>query len=266
MSGSSFNERAVVLKYLLKEKVINNVIYSLDWFGFSDENVIDSFDFLYIDDSIKNIRIYFNPHFITCALSWNLDFKCVGKKYDIYADSMNFWMNDYKKYFGSIKNYLQNPENIKELKKPKEKINIIESKKIGKKLVDKYVLNIMKNNPQTQFYLLIPTTSRLYYKLKGDVFLKSWQQNIRYVVSECENLQNVRIYGFDDLDYADNIANYKDSRHYNVNMNLMQLKAIANQTHILDSKNIESYLQTMQEKIKNYDISPLITEVNLLKQ
>ena len=71
----------------------------------------------------------------------------------------------------------------------------------------------------------------------------------------------MKIYAFDDLNYADEIANYKDLAHYNVDMNSMQIDAIANGTHILTPENIDEYLQTMENKIKAYDLAPLIQEI-----
>ena len=44
-------------------------------------------------------------------------------------------------------------------------------------------------------------------------------------------------------------------------MNSMQLDAIASGTHILTPQNIESYLATMEAKIKAYDLTPLISEI-----
>lgn len=270
MHGASFNERAVVLDFLLRTKTIKNIIYSLDWFGFTDENEVDSFNFLYKDDSINNIRIYFNTHFITCAIEWSKDSKCVGKQIDIYKQSFGYWANNYAKYFGSVQNYLKNSENIKEFSKKETKINLIESRKLGQRLSKVYILDYVKKYPNTKFYFLIPPVSRLYFVIKGNDFFKAWSDNIRDFVVACKELENVKIYGFDTLSYPDNIANYKDSRHYNADMNLLQLKAIANNTNIIDSKNIESYLKEMEIKIKNYDISPFLNvikdskEINIL--
>ena len=69
-----------------------------------------------------------------------------------------------------------------------------------------------------------------------------------------KDISNIKIYGFDDLDYADNLGNYFDSTHYNDDMNSMQLDAIATQTHIVTSENIDAYLDTMEQKIYEYDI------------
>ena len=59
-----------------------------------------------------------------------------------------------------------------------------------------------------------------------------------------------KIYGFDTLDYADDIASYRDFIHYNVDMNSLHLDSIKQGKHILDSNNIDSYLKVMEDKDK----------------
>lgn len=81
---------------------------------------------------------------------------------------------------------------------------------------------------------------------------------LKWFIKETSQYPNVKIYGFDDLDYVDNIANYKDTSHYNIDMNSMQLDAIKNNTHILTPQNMDSYFNTMEEKIRNYDLKPFI--------
>ena len=81
-----------------------------------------------------------------------------------------------------------------------------------------------------------------------------WSEGFRWLIEESSKFDNLDIYGFDDMNYADNIANYRDSTHYNTDMNKLQLDSIKNKTHILTPQNIESYLDIMQEKIKSYNI------------
>lgn len=84
---------------------------------------------------------------------------------------------------------------------------------------------------------------------------------VKWFVRESAKYENAKIYGFDNLDYADNLDNYTDARHYNVDMNSMHLDAIASQKHILTPQNIDEYFNTLQDKIKNYDIKPFIKDI-----
>lgn len=84
--------------------------------------------------------------------------------------------------------------------------------------------------------------------------------------AEIDKLPNAILYGFDDLDYADHIENYRDLTHYNIDMNLMQLDAIRDETHTLTPHNIEEYLNTMRRKIDEYDPKPIIETIKAALQ
>ena len=81
---------------------------------------------------------------------------------------------------------------------------------------------------------------------------------MKWLIEETSKYPNVKIYGFDDLDYADDLRNYKDEAHYNIDMNSMHLDAIKNNTHILTTQNMDRYFELMEQKIRAYDLEPLI--------
>ena len=89
-------------------------------------------------------------------------------------------------------------------------------------------------------------------------YFYTWVAVLTWLIGELEAYPNTKIYGFDTLDYADNIANYSDLVHYNIDMNSMQLDAIRDNTHRLTSENIEEYLKIMKQKIQEYDVEPLV--------
>lgn len=84
---------------------------------------------------------------------------------------------------------------------------------------------------------------------------------IKWLVAELAPYENAQIYGFDDLDYADEPLNYQDGVHYKPDLNSMQIKAIAANTHRINAQNIDIYLAKMQEKIAAYDLTPLINDI-----
>ena len=111
------------------------------------------------------------------------------------------------------------------------------------------ILKMIRENPQVEFSLIFPPYPRFFYALfplleeayhkgkNGKEIFAETKAILKWLVAEVENLKNAKIYGFDDLDYTDNIANYCDSSHHWFDMNQMQLDAIANGTHILTPKN-----------------------------
>ena len=73
MAGSSFDTRAVILRYLLEHKQPKHIVYSLDDFSLisPSPSKTDSFDYLYDENPYNDIKIYMNNKFLLCALSFS---------------------------------------------------------------------------------------------------------------------------------------------------------------------------------------------------
>ncbi|MWV62160.1 hypothetical protein DCO58_05690 [Helicobacter saguini] len=256
--GGSFKTRAVILEYLFNHKKIDNIIYSIDGFNVADDT--KDFDFLYKNPTLKNLKIYMNPKNIFCAIIWSKSPKCVGEVINIYETPQMKW-SEGNEYFGGLNNFLQKKANIAELKQIKTKIHSemsMESfKKISQDSINNYLFSFIKSHKDTNFYLVIPAFHRTNYLVRGREYFSMWAAVIREFVLECEKFSNVRIYGFDLLSFADNIANYKDVVHHNSQMNSIYIESIAKGEHILNAANIDTYLAKMQEKIQNYDTTEI---------
>lgn len=270
--GFAFNERAIILNYMFKNAKPKNIIYSLDieHLVINHQNDTKNFAFLYDDNELNDLKIYLNTKTISCALRLSTSEDCVGKK-DLENLISLLWIKniEHKARFGGIHKWLENKDNVQIKDTIKELANMsypplynpkpfTDSIQSNQKYLEENLLVFVRQNPRVKFFIVIPTYSRLFYRL-NDEFQPKAKVILKWLVSQ--NLPNMKIYGFDDLDYADDIANYKDLTHYNVDMNSMQLDAIASGTHILTPQNIDSYLATMESKIKNYDITPLIEQI-----
>lgn len=270
LSGSTFALRSVVLDYLFKHKDIKNIIYSLD---IRESNNLDmpkdkNFLALYNDKINSLFGVYLSNHFIICALTFSKKDRCIGKN-DL--DTLINWGIESKNNFGGFekwsKEWLESKNFQNEILKaqdfqPNFNIDITDFKKY----TEKYLLSFIKKHQQTQFYLVVPSYSRLNYRKlsygeyhnKNSELFSNYYAIISWLIKETSKYPNVKIYGFDDLDYANDIRNYKDPVHYNTDMNSMQLDAIKNNTHILTPQNMDEYLKKMEEKIRNYDLTPFI--------
>ena len=276
LAGSHFNERAVILQYIFRQKSVARVIYSLDTAQLHEASMKETanWDFLYDNNEFNDIKIYINQKYILCALQFSSSTKCVGSK-DL--ETLIYWATrvDEIIYFGGFNKWLENKKKIavqEVIKKLREMQTIspfntkplTESVERQQRYIEKYLFSFIKEHPSTQFDFIIPPYSRLWYRLDNLEFPNSFSKIkilLKWFVQEVQTLPNAKIYGFDDLDYADDIANYSDLIHYNTDMNSMQLDAIANGAHILMPENIDEYLQTMENKIKAYDLAPLIQEI-----
>lgn len=184
------------------------------------------------------------------------------------------WKKDYASLYGGFENWLifNSKQEIQKIKdmilnaqdfNPKANIDI----NLNKNYLNTYLLIFIKSHPDTQFHLIIPTYSRLLYRSlylereyfnKDSILFSKYQVVLKWLIKETSKYPNVKIYGFDDLAYADDIRNYKDPAHYNIDMNSMQLDAIKNGTHILTPQNMDEYFKTIEEKIRNYDLTPFV--------
>lgn len=272
--GSAYNERAVILEYLFKHKKPQKIIYSLESFTINPIKDSSRFDYLYDGNPLDDFKVYLNDRFILCALAWSEKKKCVGKK---ELEELLKWFDyeDVKQLFGGFENWLKYGKkgtiamlkNIKDTPFVVKKDNFDLEKQ--RSYIQTYVLDFVAENPKTKFYFIVPTYSRLSYRIgSGDFDNKTFYNralNLKWFVQELEKYPNAKIYGFDTLDYADDVANYKDFAHYNVDMNSLHLDSIRGEKHILDSNNIDSYLKVMEDKIKNYDLKPFIEKAKTIQ-
>ncbi|OCR14241.1 hypothetical protein [Helicobacter pullorum] len=272
--GSAYNERAVILEYLFGYKKPQKIIYSLE--SFTIDTIKDSsrFDYLYDGNPLDDFKIYLNDKFMSCALEWKKSANCIGRR-DL--EELLKWSNheDLKILFGGFEKWLKygKKETIAMLKNIKDAPFVIKKDNFDlekqRSYIQTYVLDFVAENPQTQFYFIVPTYSRLSYRIgSGDFDNKAFYNralNLKWFVQELEKYPNAKIYGFDTLDYADDVANYKDFTHYNVDMNSLHLDSIKQGKHILDSNNIDSYLKAMEDKIKNYDLKPFIEKAKTIQ-
>ncbi|EAJ7432042.1 hypothetical protein ACXAIF_000344 [Campylobacter coli] len=265
MSGSRFAERFVVLNYIFNHKNIKNIIYSLDAMHLNTKkNTNNSFVKVYNNNAFDDFSIYLSKKFIICALTFSSKEDCIGVK-DL--DTLVNWHERNKSKFGGIENWdnkILNNKNLKENILQAEEIRFFDTDILElKNYTEKYLLNLIEANPNMNFHLIIPTYSRMAYKIyhtyntNGELF-SNYYALISFIVKKTSKYPNVKIYGFDNLNYADDITNYKDPIHYNIDMNSIQLDAIKNGTHILTPQNMDKYFKTMEEKIRSYDLTPFV--------
>lgn len=285
LAGSDFNERKILLNYALKRKNIKRVILSIDNYVLLNGDRENSTSWrvdsrLYTEGLfLENFKRYLNKKFIKCTLRWSKKAECVGDKNDLETIAQTYRAE--RKYFGgflfwiewqkeqAVKLYSEYVKNDFRPKSAETKRLNFDEQKI---YLQESVLQAIRENPQIEFYLIFPPYPRFFYALfpfeavyhkgrSGKEIFAEVRQILPYLTQKVANLENAKIYGFDNLDYTDNITNYCDHAHYWLDMNSMQLDAIANGTHILTPQNINSYLATMESKIKSYDITPLIEQI-----
>lgn len=281
LSGSDFYERSFVLNYALKKKQIKKIIYSLDYSGLIESRmgksdfIVDDFNYLYDSNYLNDFKQYLNLNSFSVILKFYLS-------KEANFDKPNEWFSDksHSSRFGGIDNWFkaENNNQIKDtFKEISESINAIKNNEIiidadidnkisiSKKYIDSYLLSFVKSNPNTEFNLIIPPYSRIknaidaQYKKSDFVRLK---ESIKYLVKKSKDYPNLKIYGWGDKEFPDNIAYYKDLRHYSPEINSKMIYWIKENDGLLLDSNIEKYLNTFEKKSLNYNVFEIADKIS----
>lgn len=85
---------------------------------------------------------------------------------------------------------------------------------------------------------------------------------IKQMVKMGSRFENVEIYGFEDRNFVDDIANYKDLIHFSEEISDWIIRAISVKEGLLTLDNIDEYLAACEQKAKEFDLG----EMNLYVQ
>lgn len=279
--GSLLSERSVILDYALRKKYIKNVIITLDGFGeigkYNSRFPLDDYSYLYNSNPIDDIKIYLNRKYMKYLLCSNViiprNTTCTGTS---TLETLTEWAsNEYHyKRFGGLDKWFEARNNgqIKAaLKRIVQKTRIVESGNINRLTTEEYekkqknnqlvfeqhVLSFVKKFPNTNFHLLFPPYSRIKYALwkqaDPDKF-ELYTKKVQFIVDQVEKYNNANVFGFDGLNFPDDIANYKDPFHHHPRFNSKILKWMKHGDYRLQNSNVERYLEKISELAKAYDV------------
>jgi len=283
---SSFGERSVVLNYVLKQKKLSKVIYSLDALSFDGESTgrMASYQFLYDENPWNDIKLYMsNPKDIRYLFCGNHLFSTpcrAGKD----LEHLTEWYSkpEHHMRFGGLSEWFQ-PSNDRRTNNAiasiSARIKVMDSNSsrpvdfqqldasVSKrnKNFSQYLLHIADRNKDVEFYLFFPPYSRLAYTIaaKSDPqrFAK-YLATIRFVVKECAKHQNIKVFGFETAEFLDDIANYKDSLHYHPMINSKMLLWMKNGEFELLPSNLENYINRITALDLNYSVKDIAAQID----
>lgn len=280
MTGSNTYEKKLLLNYIFNNHKIKNVIYYMDIVYFLNieaaidkpfDNGINNWKLLYDNNPYNDYKVYLSSKYFLCNIFFNNN--CLDKIYNI--DEANSWEKEeiHYKRFGGFKNWLKhynNPQieaDFNSLIETPSKINNSELSETYKKDLQKYIddgiFEIVKNNPNTQFYFIIAPEVNLALaeEIRKDTFRKksfAW----KYIVTQNKKYKNAKIFAFDDDDNITKIENFKDKYHYKNQINYLILQSIKNNEHILNENNIDKYIDKIYKKALNVNFDQYIKLIN----
>lgn len=265
IAGGSLYEREILLSYLLKTKNIQQIVLSLEPFIFHQKTTIQhyvNYQYLYDNNRLNDFRLYLNEIYLLCML--HLSNACITKTNSAYPIA---WFNDFlfNQTFGGFDKWIQKADN-RSMQAILKKIILLSSEDSWNDQNTLYqnlsanLISIIHDHPKTMFYILFSPFSTLYYKLNNSE--KNWsilKNGLKFILHK--NLPNLRLYGFDNEDFTNNINRYKDLEHYDEKVNSFMLDAIKNDTHRITLENIDEYFEEMQKKVETYDIESLRKQI-----
>jgi len=292
LSGSKISERAVVLRYALNKRPIDEVIFSLEYpWAFETNSIrgtpIEPYAYLYDDSRVNDLLIYAsNLKPIRYALCRNFviasDALCPNRKDDL--ENLVEWHSDWEhsKRFGGLNKWLEAKNNgqIKDaLKSIANSVKAIESGRVnavdtalvernvarGCKVFIESLLSSVAQYPQTRFYLFFPPYSRLNYAILKQSDPQRFEEYLgilRSVIRETKKYPNVKVFGFETQDFLDDIANYKDTSHYHQRINSEILHWMKNGEHELTPANLEPYIQEITKRAASYPLKQIGEQID----
>lgn len=281
ISGGNFYERSLILEYTLYKKNIKKILYTLD--NSLRNNILkghntyslNSFNYLYDQNNLNDLKVYMNDKYLKCLLTFSRKGECVGIKKDF--DRLNAWykVKYHSMRFGGLENWFK-AKNSQQVKKEFKKIstvarNVKNGKSVkndniekdivdSKKYIDKTIIKYVKSYPNTKFILVIPPYSRMLYaqwaQYNKSTF-KIYKNMIQYIVTKSDQFDNLKIFGWGNHSFVDDISMYKDPQHFEYTINSWMLDAISREEGLLLKSNIDQYLDLFTQKALEFDLIKL---------
>lgn len=276
--ASTAFEKASILRYALKLKKIKKVIMTIEayYLRFKENIYLPKMNYFSLYDSDSALK-----KFSTYGHNMPILFKWIFYRSTAFHSNLDCpcsWANnkDYIKTFGGFQNWvaryyetynvwilyifreIQDVYLGKKIKFPE--LTGKEKKCIQERMYED-IVSIAINNPNTQFEIVIPPYSKLFWKVDMNYLFRDLEYAVRYLIGWSSKLNNLHIHGFDNEEFTKDIKNYKDKDHYHPKVNTIMINAIAAKTHILTSLNIDTYFENFKEDIASFDLKPLYEQI-----
>lgn len=236
-------ERAIKANHQLKM-----VVWGLDYYFFYgrfDWSQYDSYPtYLYDEDLLNDVNYIFNIDVLGRTCRDVIVHTLRGQNTTTF-DEYNNWNGLFT--FGK-------DTVLKKTKRPSKQENK-EYAKLNPENIEKNVLELVRNNPDIEFYLFWTPYSIVMFDAWNQV--GSLQNILRWEKEALELMlpyKNVHFFSFfDEYDIITNLDNYKDIEHYHERINAYMLECMATGKHRLILDNYAEYCQREWDFYTTYD-------------
>lgn len=285
IAGSSPYERDIILRYALRTKDIKQVLYTLEAVRLDlplvfSAYALDNWGFLYNGDSWDDLRIYLSRGYLKYNV---LDVLCNSPHPRLRTlDMPNEWGSDpaLQERFGGLESWFRvfDPrwnsagflaearEAHARMRQGVEAGAAAPPELVGQlhAYLDAHILTTVREHPQTRFHLVLPP----YYRAKYAFWLydeaHTWALHVatvRYLVAHTRECPNLLIYAFDDCDFVDDIANFRDMLHFHPRFNSYITRSVAAGRHRLTPENVEAHLARTEARARAFDLAGFLGQV-----
>lgn len=254
--GTAFEfNKLLKIAFNKKNEKIENVLLGIDVYSFlgNYDNLSAGYlpEYLYDNNFLNDYKYLLNKDVLSRSFKlFSTNFNDT-KSYSSY-NKMFEWQNDYKEQF-KIENVIESWKNrdfIFNHKYKNWKLNLL------KNSFDKNILNLIKENINTKFYIFYPPYSILVYKdWENKEILNTIISFKEYIYYKLNALDNVELYDFQvDRNTTFNLNNYKDLTHYSQDINNKIIDQINKKEFILKKNNFKNVFQELKKQTKSYDV------------
>ena len=143
-----------------------------------------------------------------------------------------------------------------------------EQKATFKKIIDEHILPHVLRAKNITFHFVIPPYSFIRF-LETELTMQYVYMQ-RLLVEKLSEIDNVKIYGFYDCDFVQNLANYYDSHHAQPDIVKFYFYCTKRDWHRLTLDNYDNYEKKMLNALRNFKVKdvypPMDRFINLVKK
>lgn len=257
VSGGNYLDFEFLFQKLLNTKSIKHIVYSFEPFW-----VEPRFQGPHLDT--KNI-------FLRSA-NWAIKtfFECLvikkfGGKNSLLGWSYRWNQPEFQK---AQKEFCQNAHKIELFKNFEEQKISEEQKTAFNEIIDKHILSYVLRAKDITFHFVIPPYSFIRF-LETELTMQYIYLQ-RLLVEKLSEIDNVKIYGFYDCDFVQNLANYYDSHHAQPDIVKFYFYCTKRDWHRLTLDNYDNYEKKMLNALRNFKVKdvypPMDRFMNLVEK
>lgn len=254
MSGATAYEMKIMLDSAYEHRQIDTVIYGLDFFSFTgkatrlfngddslplylyDNNLLNDYRYLVSFDTFK----FFVDSLIMSKADQKFDFNRMFEwQHNVSESDFNGTdrVSEWKKKTGFHTDYRKDEYSLK----------------LMKENIDANLIPIIRNHPETTFYIFYPPYSILAFKdMQSQGWLSTIEQFKQYVFKQLIHYPNVKIYDFQaSKEVTCSLDNYKDLLHYHQRINAWMLQQMKNENYLTrDNAQVQKFNQSLSTNIQ----------------